>query len=76
MWVVMMFTAGGDQYEYTVVPKSENPTCDEIVATAMQAHVLNCLTGIVQVRTDGGSRLTEIIVMTSLTRLPSLPMAI
>jgi len=70
MWVVMMFTRGGEQYEYNILPESENPTVDDVVRIAMQAHVLNMLSGIVQMRQDGSGQLTEILVMTSLKRFP------
>jgi hypothetical protein len=72
MWVVMMFTKGGSQYEYTVIPESANPTADEIVTLAMQAHVLNLFSGIVEMRADGSNQLSEIIIMTSLKRFPAL----
>jgi len=43
---------------------------DDVVRIAMQAHVLNMLSGIVQMRQDGSGQLTEILVMTSLKRFP------
>lgn len=73
MWVVLMYTKGGAQYEYTVIPESKNPTRDEIVGCAVQSHTLNCLSGIVPTYKDGRSEIREVIIMTSIQEFSQYP---